>query len=174
MSQENMTITTPVQTTQQQTTPQQAIPTQTASPQAAPSQATPSQAAHSQTTSPLTAPPQKILLKDYRTPTFEIKNTDLFFNLFEDHALVQNKMIIKTLVPNSNLFLNGSDLELLSLKLTRLQTSELSKAQISTSTQSSHKKTQITQTTVDQAQELKILNSEDFWSNSKYLVIITE
>lgn len=61
--------------------------------------------------------PQKIYLKDYASPTFEVLQTELFFNLFEDETLVENLMHFKRLKSTPELFLNGADLELLSIQI---------------------------------------------------------
>lgn len=59
---------------------------------------------------------QKIYLKDYQKPHFEVESTHLFFNLNEGKSLVTSKTVYKK-VHNSPLVLNGAQLKLLSLKL---------------------------------------------------------
>ena len=64
---------------------------------------------------------QPIFLKDYRATDFIIESLELEFDLFEDHAVVTNKMRIKRnpSVPSKtpNLFLNGEQLELVEIKM---------------------------------------------------------
>ncbi|MDI1351548.1 MAG: M1 family aminopeptidase, partial [bacterium] len=61
-------------------------------------------------------PDTTIYLKNYQAPTFSINTVDLTVDLFDDHALVVNKM---TLVRHHQgpLHLNGNELELVSIKV---------------------------------------------------------
>ncbi len=56
-------------------------------------------------------------LKDYRPPAFLIQSTDLFVDLYEDHALVRAKLLLKRNADSGeqdaeDLVLNGRELEL--------------------------------------------------------------
>ncbi len=62
------------------------------------------------------AQPKRILLTDYKTPAFRVKNIDLYFVLHETKTLVTAKQLIEKL-ENSSLVLNGENLKLISLKL---------------------------------------------------------
>lgn len=64
------------------------------------------------TTNPLTS--QKVFLKDYQAPHFEIKSTELFFDIWEDKVLVTQKSRYR-LFELKPIFLNGSQLTLLSI-----------------------------------------------------------
>lgn len=57
-----------------------------------------------------------IFLKDYLPPAFAIEKINLSFDLYDDHALVKNKMVVKRLHAGE-LLLNGDELELLSIHL---------------------------------------------------------
>lgn len=57
-----------------------------------------------------------IFLKDYQPSLFAIETIHLSFDLFDDHALVENTMLIKRQHPGS-LCLNGDELELIRLQL---------------------------------------------------------
>ncbi len=60
----------------------------------------------------------KIYLKDYEKPPYEVKTIDLEFMLHNTNTLVINKMhIVRVAVENEPLFLNGDELELLSVHL---------------------------------------------------------
>ncbi|MBV6633570.1 MAG: aminopeptidase N [Alphaproteobacteria bacterium] len=66
------------------------------------------------------APPQPIYLKDYAPPAFIIERVDLDFKLYDDHALITNKMVLKRNPmaadqPNT-LRLDGEELDLLWVK----------------------------------------------------------
>ena len=57
-----------------------------------------------------------IFLKDYRAPDFTIEHCYLEFDIFEEYALVHNKMQVVQLCDDiKELSLNGTDLELISL-----------------------------------------------------------
>ncbi|HPI40817.1 MAG TPA: aminopeptidase N [Pseudobdellovibrionaceae bacterium] len=76
-----------------------------------------------------TEQPQKLFLKNYTPPTFEILKTELFFNLFEDFTEVENQTHFKRLHPGKEsgkeLFLNGSDLDLVSIQMNNQDLSPL-------------------------------------------------
>lgn len=57
-----------------------------------------------------------IYLKDYQPPAFSVLKVALAFDLYEDHALVSNQMVLKRLSPGP-LLLFGDELELLALTL---------------------------------------------------------
>ena len=60
--------------------------------------------------------PQKINLKNYQPPSFEVETIDLDIKLFDDHAIIDSTL--KMLRKNSgDLILLGEDLELLSIAL---------------------------------------------------------
>ncbi|NOQ30552.1 MAG: aminopeptidase N [Helicobacteraceae bacterium] len=59
---------------------------------------------------------QNIYLKDYTPPAYDILKCELIFDLFEDRAIVKNKMSIKK-IKNTPLELNGEELTLESIKL---------------------------------------------------------
>lgn len=61
--------------------------------------------------------PQKIYLKDYTPPTHKVISTELFFDLHEDFCRVEQSTKFKAIHPKNELFLNGENLELTSLKL---------------------------------------------------------
>ena len=68
------------------------------------------------------AQPKAIFLKDYQAPDFLIEETQLTFELFEDHAIVSSnlKMALNKSAnasPTSNLVLDGQELELLSIAI---------------------------------------------------------
>ena len=60
---------------------------------------------------------EKIYLKDYRAPEFEVKNIDLEFDLAEDSVTVVNQMSITKKTPDALLQLDGEKFELVSLHL---------------------------------------------------------
>ncbi|WP_413290801.1 aminopeptidase N [Bdellovibrio sp. HCB337] len=60
---------------------------------------------------------QKIYLKDYTKPHFEILSTQLDFNLNEDFCRVVATSKIKTVKGGSSLHLDGTDLELVSVSI---------------------------------------------------------
>ncbi|MFC3909741.1 aminopeptidase N [Legionella dresdenensis] len=57
-----------------------------------------------------------IYLKDYQPLAFEIAQVELDFELYDDHALVKNRMKINRIRPGA-LQLNGDELELVSIEL---------------------------------------------------------
>lgn len=59
---------------------------------------------------------QTIYLKNYKSTGFQLEKTDLIFDIFEGKTIVTNTMEIKKL-EEKELFLNGKELKLLSLKL---------------------------------------------------------
>ncbi len=59
---------------------------------------------------------QKVYLKDYLKPLFNILTTDLVFNIYENQTQVENTMQIECL-GTSDLILNGVNLRLLNLKI---------------------------------------------------------
>jgi aminopeptidase N len=61
--------------------------------------------------------PQKIYLKDYQAPGFEIENLELNFVLNEDITRVQSSIKMKRTGPASDLFLYGEDLKLVSVHI---------------------------------------------------------
>lgn len=60
---------------------------------------------------------EKIYLKDYQAPDFEIEHIDLEFDLKEDSATVVSLMSLKKRTANAVLELNGEKLELISVEL---------------------------------------------------------
>lgn len=64
------------------------------------------------------AEPKAIYLKDYSAPNFEILDTQLAFDIYDDYTLVSSNLTMKrTTQDNSELVLNGQDLELISVKV---------------------------------------------------------
>ena len=65
-----------------------------------------------------------IYLKDYQPPAFNVTTVDLSFDLYDDHALIKNKMCLTRQHPG-DLHLYGEELELVSIELngSPLQTS---------------------------------------------------
>lgn len=61
-------------------------------------------------------PDTTVYLKNYQPPSFHIKNVSLNFDLYDDHALVTNTMILQRQRPGP-LWLNGEDLELISIEM---------------------------------------------------------
>ncbi|MEZ0393035.1 MAG: aminopeptidase N [Pseudobdellovibrionaceae bacterium] len=61
--------------------------------------------------------PQKIYLKDYQAPNFSIENLELFFNLNEDVTHVQSRMALRKTGSESDLWLDGENLKLISVKV---------------------------------------------------------
>lgn len=61
--------------------------------------------------------PQKVYLKDYQAPGFSVQNLELFFNLNEDSTRVQSQMNMLKTGSSSELFLDGEDLKLVSVKV---------------------------------------------------------
>lgn len=59
----------------------------------------------------------KIYLKDYQRPTFEVINTQLFFQLFEEHCIVEQISRYKSLTNTNSLILNGEQIQLIQLFL---------------------------------------------------------
>ncbi len=57
---------------------------------------------------------QKVFLKDYQTPHFEIKSTELIFDIWEDKVIVTQKSRYR-LFELKPIYLNGSNLSLLSI-----------------------------------------------------------
>ncbi len=61
---------------------------------------------------------EKIYLKDYEKPPYTVKTIDLEFDLHDTNTLVKSKMLInRTADENTPLFLNGEELELVSVIL---------------------------------------------------------
>ncbi len=60
---------------------------------------------------------EKIYLKDYRAPDFEIEDIHLEFDLKEDSATVLSTMSFKKKTPSAILELNGEKIELISIEL---------------------------------------------------------
>lgn len=60
---------------------------------------------------------EKIYLKDYKSPAFQVESVNLDFNLNEDFCQVIAKSHIKTLTAGAELRLNGEGLTLTSLKM---------------------------------------------------------
>lgn len=61
-------------------------------------------------------PDTTIFLKNYQAPSFAVETVDLNFDLYDDHALVTNKLkLIRQ--HDGALYLNGDELELISLHL---------------------------------------------------------
>lgn len=61
--------------------------------------------------------PTKQYLKDYQRPSFEVDNIELYFNILEHKTIVINKATYLKTHKNSDLILNGVDLELKTVKL---------------------------------------------------------
>ena len=55
-------------------------------------------------------------LKDYRAPDYLVRQTDLTFDIFDDHTLVKSRLIVEPASVGAPLYLDGSA-ELLSLKV---------------------------------------------------------
>ncbi len=73
------------------------------------------------------AQPKAIFLKDYQAPAYLIEQTQLTFELFEDHALVSSQLKIvanEVVQSNSDLVLDGQELELLSVSIDGVALSE--------------------------------------------------
>jgi aminopeptidase N len=68
----------------------------------------------------MTGTPETIHLKDYNVPSYLIPSIDLHFDLFETESFVNSKMLFKknpqSQGDSSTLFLNGENLELVSIK----------------------------------------------------------
>lgn len=60
---------------------------------------------------------QKIYLKDYQAPHYNIQSVKLLFDLYETHCLVTSTLEIEFDNIDTKLFLNGEHLDLLSLKV---------------------------------------------------------
>ncbi len=60
--------------------------------------------------------PTKVNLKDYKKPSFDVDTVDLDIKLFDDHAIVDSKLIMNRQVAG-DLVLYGEDVELLSITL---------------------------------------------------------
>ena len=60
---------------------------------------------------------EKIYLKDYRAPDFEVEQIDLEFDLKENSATVVNRMSLKKKTQNTTLELNGEKIELVAIEL---------------------------------------------------------
>ena len=58
---------------------------------------------------------QEIKLEDYTKPSHQIHGVELEFDLYEDHAIVTNKMDVESSDGNGDLFLDGKELELIEL-----------------------------------------------------------
>ena len=65
------------------------------------------------------AEPKAIYLKDYQAPAFEIESTHLNFDLYDDYTLVSStlKMRRSGVDKHADLFLNGQELELISVSV---------------------------------------------------------
>ncbi|MGB3666367.1 MAG: aminopeptidase N [Bermanella sp.] len=65
------------------------------------------------------AEPKAIYLKDYQAPAFEIESTHLNFDLYDDYTLVSStlKMRRSGVNKHADLFLNGQELELISVSV---------------------------------------------------------
>ncbi len=60
--------------------------------------------------------PTKVNLKDYKKPSFDVDTVDLDIKLFDDHAIVDSKLIMNRQAAG-DLVLYGEDVELLSITL---------------------------------------------------------
>lgn len=60
--------------------------------------------------------PQRILLTDYKAPSFKVKNIDLHFDLHETKTTVQATQLIEK-TEEAPLILNGENLKLISIKI---------------------------------------------------------
>ena len=58
-----------------------------------------------------------IFRKNYQPSSFRIDSTELCFNLFDEYAFVTNRMNIQNIDIEQPLFLNGEELELVSIKI---------------------------------------------------------
>lgn len=63
------------------------------------------------------AQPKAIQLADYRAPAYDVTDTHLRFELHEGYTLVHSKLSLKQNGKETELHLNGQDLELLSIQL---------------------------------------------------------
>lgn len=65
------------------------------------------------------AEPKAIYLKDYQAPQFDIVETQLAFDIFDEHTLVSSHLTMKRTLSGSgsDLVLNGQDLELISVNV---------------------------------------------------------
>ena len=65
------------------------------------------------------AEPKAIYLKDYQAPAFHIESTYLNFDLYDDYTLVTSRLTLirNTDQASTDLYLNGQDLELISVSL---------------------------------------------------------
>lgn len=63
-----------------------------------------------------TAPPTKVFLKDYQPPSFQVETVDLDIRLFDDHAVVDSKLLMVR-QSEGELTLFGQDLVLVSLMM---------------------------------------------------------
>jgi aminopeptidase N len=61
--------------------------------------------------------PQRIYLRDYKAPDFQVSEVDLFFNLNEGITTVTQKTRYKKSGQAENLVLDGEELKLVSVKL---------------------------------------------------------
>ncbi len=61
--------------------------------------------------------PSTIHLKNYKSPSFDIKSIDLTFELDDTCTKVSSRMEISTLMPGASLELNGEELTLISLSI---------------------------------------------------------
>ncbi|KTD64752.1 aminopeptidase N [Legionella spiritensis] len=57
-----------------------------------------------------------VYLKDYQPPVFAVESVALNFDLFDDHALIENRMVV-TRLNNGPLHLYGDELELIQLSV---------------------------------------------------------
>lgn len=64
-----------------------------------------------------------IYRKNYQPPVFSIEKIDLDFDLYDDHAMVENHMRLKRQGLGA-LHLNGDELELVSIKLNNIPLNE--------------------------------------------------
>lgn len=62
----------------------------------------------------------KIYLKDYHRPHFEVKKTTLLFQLFEDHCLVEQTSQYQSFSKQIPLILNGEQIQLIGVYLNQL------------------------------------------------------
>jgi len=64
------------------------------------------------------AEPKAIYLKDYQAPSFNVTQTNLNFDLYDEYTLVSSELVMeKTQDGNHALLLNGQELELVSIKI---------------------------------------------------------
>ncbi len=79
-----------------------------------------------------TAPPKTVYLKDYKPYPFEIKSVDLNFDIHDGHTIVTATSQFKRKNPAAkDIFLNGEDLEILSIKIDETNITEYTKTETS-------------------------------------------